>query len=333
MLDEKSGYEALRNSAGAYRRGATIYSVTGTERGAFVSFICAKRTEFAQPGTVVESIALDDDGGVLALIVVVVEDERILLVSDRAFVLDVERVLADRPLDDVDIVEVTAGFSAAAVEGPLSWKAIQILIEDEVSSVLLNEFRSARFPRSEASGLVARVGTTAEYGYLLLIEAPREDLDALAVATELAASVGGGLAPESSLRRAQAEVSHPIVPEQFEGLSLAEAGALWTLSSDREDDFRGRVVLDSDHPSRRVIAIRSTQGMPPTGTLVHAGDVEIGHVQIALAQAGQAHGFGLAVLDAPFDVPGLTVRAGGIEIETVSRPAAALISWVEPIGS
>jgi aminomethyltransferase len=352
MLDTTSGYHALRNTAGAYRRGTSILSVTGADRAALVSHVCAKRTEFAQPGTVTESIALSPDGRVGALILVIVEDERILLASDQVVRIDADAIAAALGLTQVTVTDVTAGFTAASVEGPRSWRAVDELVDDDISSVLLNELRAisvaASAETAEAAevgaagaagatavpGLLARVGTTAEYGYLILIEAPAAVVDALDVAVRLAEQVGGGEVNRESLLRAQAEVSHPLVPAQFEGLSIAEAGALWTLSADREDDFSGSSVLDAGLPGRRLIAVTApASDAPEAGTAVFAGDEQVGRIQVSLARAGQPNGFALALLDTPFHVPGLTLRAAGTELLTVSRPAVDPISWAEPIGS
>jgi glycine cleavage system aminomethyltransferase T len=340
MLDTTSGYHALRNTAGAYRRGTSILSVTGADRGALVSYVCAKRTEFAQPGTVTESIALTPDGRVDALILVIVEDERILLASDQVVRLDADAIAAALGLTQVAVADVTAGFTAASVEGPRSWRAVDELVDDDISSILLNELRvisvagSAETTETAAPGLLARVGTTAEYGYLILIEAPAAEIDALDVAVRLAEQVGGGEVNRESLLRAQAEVSHPLVPAQFEGLSIAEAGALWTLSADREDEFSGRSVLDAGLPGRRLIAVTATASdAPEVGAAVFAGETQVGRIQVPLARAGQPNGFALALLDTPFHVPGLTLNVAGTELLTVSRPAVDLISWAEPIGS
>ena len=334
MLDTTAGYHALRNTAGAYRRGTSVLSVTGPDRTAFVSHLCAKRTEFAQPGTVTESIALSDDGTVESLILVVVEDERILLVSDQVVTIDAAAIAHELELPQVDVADVTAGFTAASVEGPQSWRAIQQLIDDDISSVLLNELRSISVPGTTAPALLARVGTTAEYGYLILVEAPSHETDALDLAVRLAGEAGGGEVDHHALHRAQAEVSHPLVPAQFDGLSLAEAGALWTLSADRDDDFRGRSVLVAARPDRRIVAVTAPGAdAPDVGAPVFAGETQVGRIQVSLARAGLPDGFALAVLDTPFHVPGLTLTSHGVELLTVSRPAVDLVSWAEPIGS
>jgi aminomethyltransferase len=334
LLDTASGYHALRNTAGAYRRGTSILSVTGADRSALVSYICAKRTEFAQPGTVTESIALSQEGSVEALILVVIENERMLLVSDQVVSVDAATITAELSLAQVTVDDVTSSFTAASIEGPQSWRAVAELVDDDISSVLLNELRSISVPQTSAPALLARVGTTAEYGYLILIEAPAAEIDARQVAVQLATQVGGGEVNPESLHRAQAEVSHPLVPAQFDGLSIAEAGALWTLSADRDDDFSGRSVLDAGLPGRRLIAVTSpASDVPEAGAAVFAGETQVGRIQVSLARAGQPNGFALAVLDEPFHVPGLTLNAGGTELLTVSRPAVDLISWAEPIGS
>jgi aminomethyltransferase len=120
----------------------------------------------------------------------------------------------------------------------------------------------------------------------------------------------------------------------MEGLSLRQAGVEWLAGSSREDDYRGRPAEVGEPRSRGLVAVRAPGAeLPAAGTAVEAGGQPVGELFLVAPQAGQPDGFALALLDVPFDVPGLDLTAGGVPVRTVSRPAVDPLSWSETIGS
>ncbi|MDR0991061.1 MAG: hypothetical protein LBL92_06855, partial [Propionibacteriaceae bacterium] len=154
-------------------------------------------------------------------------------------------------------------------------------------------------------------------------EGPVQNPDAIPVAE----------ATETALLRAQLEVNNAIFPLMFEGITLREAGMEWFAGPNREDDYRGRPEEDPGDRERGLVAvIAEGQDLPEAGTAIMAGEVEIGKVFIKAPLVGLETGYGLALLDAPFEVPGLALMCGDVEIKTIPRPAVEPVSWVKAIG-
>ncbi|WP_420180239.1 aminomethyl transferase family protein [Paenarthrobacter sp. TA1.8] len=325
-------YEAIRSTAAVYPTGELVLEIAGEQREELVSFLLAKRTEFAQPGSVVESLVLREDASVAGHVAAYIEEERVLLIAEQPIDVDITTIAKQRGLESVRVTDLSASTAVVAVEGPVAWKVVQDFADEEIAGVLLGESCTATLPVSEQPATIIRTGTTAEYGYLIL--APDTDRDALlkfisTIATEL----GGQRVGPEALQRAQAEVSHPLYPEQFSGLTVREAAALWMLSADRDDDFLGSDQLEKEKAARSLVAVTATtSSIPAAGTSITAGETEIGRIHHTLPSAGQPQGFALALLDAPFNVPGLELQAGGVTLTTISRPSVDPVSWTEPIG-
>jgi glycine cleavage system aminomethyltransferase T len=75
MLTTDASYAAIRNTAGVYNRGGEVLRLTGADRLQLLSWLLAKQTEFAEPGTVVESLILAESGAVDGSALVVLDEE------------------------------------------------------------------------------------------------------------------------------------------------------------------------------------------------------------------------------------------------------------------
>lgn len=326
-MSTSSEYFSLRRSAGVYARGRTICSISGAGRESLLAYLVARPTEFAQPGTVVDSLVLDEEGRATDFVLAIMDEDRALLVSDCGNTAGDELRAAALALgvDDVT-VDVLTGWGAVAVEGPRAWEVVRDLPADDIASLLLNEWQSVEIPGASVA-LLARTGTTAEYGYLVVADLPPEALaETLQPSLE---GVGGAFVGSEALLRARIEVNHPVVPEQFDGITTLEAGAGWAAGLGRPDSFRG-----ADHavpPQRRLVAVRSTRPLG-RGESVDAGGLPVGLIHLGAADIDGQTSYALALIDAPFDVPGLDLTVGGHTVRTVSRPAVQPVSWTEPIG-
>jgi len=323
-------YQAIRSEAAVYARGSRIVELTGRDRQRLLEHVVARSTEYAQPGTVLDSLVLDSDGRPIDLVLVLTDEHRVILLSDEepsAGVLgELESIATGLGLDDV-CVTLRADLSAVAVEGPLAWRVVGPLLDEDVAGLLLGEWRTAVIPGSEARAVIARTGTTAEYGYVVIAELAPEALASWIGG--LAEVEGGRVVDARAVVRARMEVDHPLPAGQFDGISVREAGAGWLAGVARLDSFRGRTD-DEGELSRRLIAVVSEDDLQ-TGAEVRAVDVVVGRIQVVAPRVGQPTVIALALLDRPFDVPGLTLGCGGAEVRTVSRPAVEPTSWVTPI--
>lgn len=327
LMSTSSEYFSLRRSAGVYARGTTIHSIGGAGREALLSHVIARPTEFAQPGSVVDSLVLDDAGHVADVVLAVIDEDRTLVISERRDGAgdDMRAIALELGIHDVTI-DALPEWGALAVEGPRAWEVVRGLTPDDIASLLLNEWQSVEIPGATVA-LLARTGTTAEYGYVVIADVlPDMLIDALQSAL---AEVAGALVGPQALLRARMEVNHPVVPDQFAGIATLEAGAGWAAGVGREDPYRG-----AGHPvppQRRLVAVRSTRSLEH-GRTVEAGGVPVGRIHLCAAEIDGETSYALALLDAPFDVPGLDLTVDGETATTVSRPAVQPISWTEPIG-
>lgn len=326
-MSTSSDYNALRHAAGAYARGQHIHSVSGAGREALLSHFIARPTEFVQPGSVVDSLVLDDSGSPVDFVLAFVDEERTLLLADQenSALSEIGEVANTLGLSDVS-TDRLAHWGAAAVEGPRAWEVVQHLLPDDIAGLLLNEWRQVELHGADEAFL-ARTGTTAEYGYVLIANTASATI--LASLQESLRHVGGVLIGEEALRRARLEVNHPVLPEQFADITVTEAGAGWMAGIGRTDGYRG--AIQHKVPSRRLIAVRSERALVEGETLSVDG-IAVGRIKVTAPAVDGETGFALALIDAPFDVPSLELHAGLSAVQTVSRPAVQPASWIETIG-
>ncbi|WP_426763890.1 aminomethyl transferase family protein [Pseudarthrobacter sp. 1G09] len=332
MLTTKESYAAIRHTAAVYNRGGEVLRLTGTHRVELLSWLLAKQTEFAEPGTVVESLILDETGNVEGSALVVLDDEAAVVIADSQTPLLPIALAAIESLGlEGTFAEDAEDLAAVlAIEGPLSWQVAEDITEDPISEILLNEWR--RGTLNGTGCLLVRIGTTAEYGYLVVTSAAG-GTSAFDRLVDRAQGVGGGRIDKNVLHRAQAEVNHPVLPSQAQGLNIFEAGIQWMATPNRDDEYRGKAGVQLQAPGRKIVAaVSDNADFPEAGTTVTDEGITVGRVQTSTARAGLNSGFGLLLLDVPYCVPGLTLAAGGRSLSTVARPAVDPQSWTQQIG-
>ena len=332
MLTTEESYTAIRSTAATYNRGGEVLRLTGPYRVELLSWLLAKQTEFAEPGTAIESLILAESGAVEGSALVVLDEESIIVIAESQTQLlpIAKQAIEDHGFDGTLAAEADDLAAVLAIEGPLSWRVADGIADEPMSEILLNEWRRGELDGVEC--LVIRIGTTAEYGYLVVTsrEAGPSVLDKL---SERAQEQGGGSINKEVLHRAQAEVNHPVLPSQAAGLTIFEAGIQWMATPNREDDFRGKAGIRLEAPTRKIVAAICKGGdFPEEGALVTDEGTTVGVVQTSTSRAGLSNGFGLLLLEVPYCVPGLTLAAGGRVLSTLSRPAVDPQSWTQQIG-
>ncbi|NLT27026.1 MAG: aminomethyl transferase family protein [Microbacteriaceae bacterium] len=323
MLDLSTSYDALRTTAGTYRRGAAIARIEGVDRARLATRLLAKSIEFAPVDSCVDSLLLDDEGAPLGLALALLRDDVIVLVvdADEAWFALAERVAADFDAEVVRDERI-----AVAVEGPRAWQVVEPLVTDRgIADVLLGEVLDAEL--DGAAVLLARTGTTAEFGYLVVGAEPIAA--ALAAA---AADVDGGEIDPAVLDRVRVETNYPVLPAQLDGANLLEAGLGWFATLGREDEFVGAAVAETPAPERRTVAAELDGDCPAVGAEVRDGDRVIGRVLVATERAGRDAGLALLLLDDPYGVPGLELDVDGVAARTLARPTVSPASWDAQIG-
>lgn len=140
-------------------------------------------------------------------------------IGEDAWLLPRTQVSADELrgyLDGLDVpegVEIDIepeGWAATAFEGPTAWSVAARFVDFDISGLTLHAVTEAALPEDPAAlAHLARVGTTGEYGYLLLSNAPETAHRAVLAAA--AQEDGAPVGPEG-LARVQAEAAWPSTP-------------------------------------------------------------------------------------------------------------------------
>ncbi|MFH8751968.1 aminomethyl transferase family protein [Streptomyces rimosus] len=332
-------YAYLRTTVGVYTPGVSLVALGGLERGEVLSRALARDSEYVEPDTARESLILDEDATVWDAVAHIELDDTSWLFSHSRDGLAglLERTAADAGVQDVEITDA-ADHVTIAFEGPKSWQIAADLLDFEISSLVLHGATTVRLPgENGAEGVLARIGTTGEYGYLLL--APAGSGAAEWVAARAAELAGGPVGTEALLR-ARTEVRHPQIPAQSEGLTVREAGLEWLVSWGREDEFRGGEALAAAEDAERgLITVLAAAGQAPAvGSPVEAGGQEVGIVHLVAPLAGTDQELALALLRKPFDVPGLdltgrTADGAAVTLRTAASPVIIPQSWNERLGA
>ncbi|MBH1937199.1 aminomethyltransferase family protein [Streptomyces sp. AV19] len=321
-------YRMLRTTVGVYERTDALLELTGLERAELLSRVLARDTQYVEPLTVSDSLVLTEEGLPQDIVGHIELDEATWLLAGDARLADVLRKeAADAGLAEATVTDRTGAYEAVAFEGPLAWRMAARLTDFEVSSLVLGGVCEVQAPTGDAQALLARTGTTGEYGYVLLAPA---GLGVRAWAEEAAAGLGGGPVGPAALERARLEVRHPWVPG--EGLTAREAGVQWLMTAGREEPFRGGEALVSLPSPRRGTVLLASEQPLTEGAEVFAGDAKVGTVLFTTAAPEGAGQLAMGLLDQPFAVPGLELAAGAAAVRTVSSPAVVPVSWSRRIG-
>ncbi|MFG2888261.1 hypothetical protein [Streptomyces sp. NPDC048248] len=340
--DTHTDHLRLRESVGHYSPGPStsgaLVEIGGLERSTLLQQALARDSSFVEPDTARDSLLLNEDGSIWDVVTHIELADRCLLLSPARAGLArlLETVAAGAGITDVEITDLSRTHSAIAFEGPRSWRIAQELVPYEISSLVLHGAVTVELPDAGgADGVLARIGSTGEYGYLLVF--PQEAGSAVWVAERARALGGGSVGPEG-LDRARAEVRHPQL-SCAEGLSVREAGFEWLVDWEREDDFCGAAALRSaGAPRRGLVLLTAPAGdRPATGSALLAAGERVGTVHRVAPSPGSATELAYGLLDKPFDVPGVplegtTADGRTVDLLTVSSPAVLPRSWSERIG-
>ncbi|MGO1384883.1 MAG: hypothetical protein ACTHU1_08845 [Arachnia sp.] len=323
MLDLENSYTAIRHAVGVYRRGTSVLRVEGPERQALVDHLLAKTIEFAPSNSCVDSLVLDHNGRPLGVVLAVLLEESILLIVDVA---EEWLTLATEEAKRFNATLQEDPAQAIAVEGPRSWEVIEPLLGGgNIADVLLGEVTVGSYDNTAL--MLARVGITAEFGYVVIADDPTLQ-QSLAEAAE---GLGGGRIDPESLERICVETNYPVLPAQLDGMNPLEGGLGWLMTFGDERHFVGDTIVGLEAPTRRTV-VAWTETDCAAGAEVFDGDTLVGRVSVAPNRCGQAMGLVLLFLDDPYGVPGLELAVAGSPVRTVSRPAVDPASWEATIG-
>jgi aminomethyltransferase len=322
---EVADYTTVRTTVGVYPVTAPLARVTGDDRLALLDQFLSKASDFVEPETTREALALNDDGTPFALVLhLELGEESWLLPRTPTTTAQFEEYLQSLDTSgDVNVEVNPQGWGATAFEGPAAWAVAADFVDFDISGVTLHSITTVAAPGTDEPAYLARVGTTGEYGYLLLSQAPEQVYAAVLTA---AVAQDGGPVDARGLARVQAEAGVPYYHQGVAGLSVVEADLSWTISWDRLGEFRGSEHLSKPTAgSAKISPLVAPAGAGVgVGDAVLAGEVRVGTIVWRTPSANPDEELLFALLDSPFWASGLALSAqDGDQVQvlrTVSLP-------------
>ncbi|MCG6494790.1 aminomethyl transferase family protein [Kitasatospora sp. A2-31] len=300
-------YTTVRTATGAYRITAPLVRVSGGDRYTLLDRFLAKSSEYVEPDTVREALALNADGTPFAIFLhFEIGDDSWLLPRTPVTTEALRGYLdaLDAP-EDVTVEVEPEGWGASAFEGPQAWSVAAEFVDFDISGLTLHGVTESSVPSDPAAlAHLARVGTTGEYGYLLLSNAPEAAHEAVLAAV---AGKGGAEVGPEGLARVQAEAGMAVYAAGFAGLPVHEADLAWMVDWNRIGEFTGseELVKPTTELARLTALAAPADARFAAGTEVKAGEHRIGTVLWQAPSANPDEELVFALLEAPFWVPGL----------------------------
>jgi glycine cleavage system aminomethyltransferase T len=313
-------YTTIRSTVGVYQINRPLVRLSGDDRYEFIDQFASRSSEYVDPETVREVIALSEDGTPFAMLLhIEIDDVTWLLPRTEVTAEQLTDYLGQFTADDVTVEVAPDGFAATAFEGPQAWQVAAKFIDFDVSGLVLHGVTTATVEDAETA-FIARVGTTGEYGYVLVSDAPGAAYEA---ALSAASSVGGSAIGPDGLARVQAEAGQAIYQLDLSTLSVNDADLAWMIDWNRVGEFHGSAQLEPPTvESARLVAMVAPAGTTvEPGAVLTAGGIEVGDVVKQVSSANPAEELVIALVQAPLWVPGVPLTGpDGQAFTTVTMP-------------
>ncbi len=222
------------------------------------------------------------------------------------------------------VVNVTAGYGAVNVAGPMARDTLGKLTDIDLSRRTFRYMRSAEGQVAGVPCILLRIGFVGETGWELHF--PAEFGEHMWQAIMEAGGEFGispfGLEAQRILRL---EKGHVIVGQDTDAISTPmDVGSDWAVRFDK-DDFIGRGGLEAASKrglkQRLVGFIMPTSSVPEDGTPVFSGGRPVGRVTSARLSPTMGRGFGLAYVP-----PALAHEGDTLEVLVGENPVPALVT-------
>ena len=336
-MTAQTDYQIIRNATAVHTLGAPLVRLTGDDRLEFLDGFLSKSSDFVDPDTTRECLALEDDGRPFAIMLHLELDEVSWLVPRNAVsVGELVDYLGTMDVPDGVTVEVApSGWRAIAFEGAGAWRVAEDFIDYDISGLVLHGITEITIPGADrgTSAVMARVSTSGEYGYLVITDAV--DIAELTIA-ERARALGGAVIDDEALARVEAEAGTPHYAFGVRGHDLTEMDLSWLIDWNRIGEFRGSDALTAPtREQRRLVPFTAPAGsrVEPSSPVLADGQ-RVGEVLYVTPPANPDEELGFAIVEAPFWVPGLELTLDGedgLTIRTVTLPRVLARSSVERI--
>ncbi|MFP3991535.1 aminomethyl transferase family protein [Streptomyces sp. E11-3] len=303
-------YATLRTAVGAYRVTAPLVRLTGDDRLTHLDRFLAKSADFVEPDTAREVLALNADGTPFAILLhFEIGDETWLLPRTAVTDGELSAYLGQFETAAGVTVEISPeGWGATAFEGPLAWSVAAGFVDFDISGLTLHAVTESAPSAPGATAHLARVGTTGEYGYLLLSDAPQATHEAVLAAV---AAQGGAEVGDAGLARVQAEAGMGVYGAGFGELAVGQADLAWMIDWSRIGEFHGSddLTAPTGSDARLTALVAPADSRFTAGTQITASGQRVGTVLHQAPAANPEEELVLALLDAPFWAPGLELAA------------------------
>ncbi|ARP70700.1 glycine cleavage system protein T [Streptomyces pluripotens] len=304
-------YATLRTSVGAYRIEAPLVRISGDDRPELLDLFLAKSSDYVEPDTVREVLALNADGTPFAILLhFEIGEDSWLLPRTRVGADELRAYLGELECPAGVEVEIEPeGWGATAFEGPTAWSVAAKFVDFDISGLTLHAVTESAVPEDSAAvAHLARVGTTGEYGYLLITDAPGTAHASVLAAVE---EQGGAPVGTEGLARVQAEAGMGVYACGFADLTVNQADLSWMIDWNRIGEFHGSedLVRPTTEAARLAALAAPADSRFTAGTQVTAAGQTVGTVLWQAPAANPEEELVLALLDGPFWVPGLELAA------------------------
>ena len=226
------------------------------------------------------------------------------------------------------VVNVTAGYGAVNVAGPMARQTLVKLTDIDLSRRAFRYMRSAEGQVAGVPCILLRIGFVGETGWELHFPAEYGEYmwQAIMDAGEEFGISPFGLEAQRVLRL---EKGHVIVGQDTDAISTPmDVGSDWAVRFDK-DDFIGRGGLKAASErglqQRLVGFVMPGASTPEDGTPVLSGGRPVGRVTSARLSPTIGRGFGLAYVP-----PALAVDGAAIEVLVGDNPVPARVS-LQPV--
>lgn len=301
-------HHAVRSSAGLFELSHMgQIEISGPRAAASLDAALVNIPSSMKVGRARYSMIVNEEGGILDdLIVYRLEDEEFLVVANAANRLTVLDALADRSeATGAQVIDHTTSRALIALQGPESEAIASTLTAADLAALPYYAVVSGEVAGVPA--LIARTGYTGEHGLEFMIGA--EGAETL---WEALLAAGGervtrcGLASRDTLRL---EAGMPLY-----GNELSEQVTPFDVGFDRlvklDHEFVGREALAGASPRTRLVGLAGEgRRAARSGSVVFAGETEVGVITSGVLSPTLGHPIALATVDPDHAAPGSVLEA------------------------
>lgn len=316
-------HNAVREKVGVFdisHMGELV--VTGAGAGDWLNGLLTNDVSHLANGQGQYTLMLNEDGGVIDdLILYRRSAENFFLVVNASKIDEDIDWLSSHPAEGVELLNLSSGYGALAVQGPKSadlWATLE-------PSILLPDRNG--ISEREQGLILCRTGYTGEDGFELF--APVEQIEKWFSRILEAGAVPCGLGARDTLRL---EKCYPLNGSDLDlGHTPLEAGLRFFVKLEKANDFPGKETLLEQRKNglpSRLTAIAMTGKAPPPRHDYEVRDEEGGEVLGTLTSGSMSpslgKGIGLAYLAPEIATPGtalsIAVRGRVFPAEVMKKP-------------